>query len=96
MFTVLLCIVYDKYPFEYIAFIRLTLLQRTSNQDALPHSCESDVDSNASKVCSMANILNRISVNLKSFADNGSLDCKITENLKCFSKGFHKQCNNGI
>ena len=96
MFTVLLCIVYDKYPFEYIAFIRLTLLQRTSNQDALPHSCESGVDSNASKDSTMANILNRISVNFKSFADSRSLGCKITENLKCFSKGFHKQCNNGI
>ena len=80
MFTVLLCIVYDKYPFEYIAFIRLTLLQRTSDQDALPHSCESDVDSNASKVCTMANILNRISVNFKSFADSGSLDCEIIDN----------------
>ena len=80
MFTVLLCIVYDKYPFEYIAFIRLTLLQRTSNQDALPHSCESGVDSNASKDSTMANILNRISVNFKSIADSGSLDCEIIEN----------------
>ena len=83
LFTVLLCIVYDKYPFEYIAFIRLTLLQRTSNQDVLPHSCESDGDSNASKDCTMANIVKRISVNFKSFADSRSQDCKITENLKC-------------
>ena len=94
MFTVLLCIVYDKYPFEYIAFIRLTLLQRTSNQDALPHSCESGVDSNASKDSTMANIVNRIAVNFKSFADRGSQDCKINENLKCFSKRFHKRCYN--
>ena len=47
----------------------------------LPHSCESDGDSNASKDSTMANIVSRIAVNFKSFADRGSQDCKIDENL---------------